>query len=122
MNRVYEGIEQRAVDTPHGLAVINGDTGRGYSYSQLNEKVNSIANALQSLGAGKGDRIGIYLPNSPAFITAFLAVAKIGALSVPLNIMFKGLELEHILSDSGAKCLIGDRDNIIEVNQTITES
>lgn len=107
MNVGYECLEKNAGRIPNRLAVIDGVLGDTFTYSQLNAKVNSMANGLRSLGMAKGDRVAIYLPNIPEFIVAFLAIAKIGAISVPFNTMLKKMEIEYILNHSGARIVIG---------------
>lgn len=107
MNIGYECLEKNAARIPNRLAVIDGVRGDTFTYAQLNAKVNSMANALRSLGVGKGDRVALYLPNIPEFIIAFLANCKIGAISVPFNTMLKKMEIEYILNHSAAKIVVG---------------
>jgi acyl-coenzyme A synthetase/AMP-(fatty) acid ligase len=57
----------------------------GMTYRQLNANVNRLGNALRALGVRKGDRVAIYMPNSPQFVIAFDPVLKIGAIAVPVN-------------------------------------
>ncbi|MBI5251682.1 MAG: AMP-binding protein [Desulfomonile tiedjei] len=107
MNLSRECIEKNASRIPNRPAVIDGTSGVTYTYAELNAKVNCMANALHSLGIRKGDRVALYLRNVPEFIVAFLACSKIGAISVPFNIMLKKMEIEYILNHSGAKILFG---------------
>ncbi len=57
---------------------------RTFTYRQLFDEVNRTANALRSLGLGKGDAIGLYMPMSPEIAIALLAIAKIGGVILPL--------------------------------------
>ncbi|MCF6277788.1 MAG: AMP-binding protein, partial [Anaerolineales bacterium] len=75
------------------------------SYGELYAKVNQVANALRSLGLGKGDAIGIYMPMIPEIIPALLAIAKIGGIILPL---FSGYGVNAVatrLIDADAKAL-----------------
>jgi acetyl-CoA synthetase len=75
------------------------------TYEQLHAQVNQAANALRSLGLGKGDAIGIYMPMTAEIIVALLAIAKIGGIILPL---FSGYGVGAIVSrlnDAGAKAL-----------------
>lgn len=54
------------------------------NYGQLHQQVNQAANALRSLGLGKGDAIGLYMPMIPEIVIAILAIAKIGGIILPL--------------------------------------
>jgi long-chain acyl-CoA synthetase len=107
MNLAHECLEKNARRIPNRPAVIDGVRGDIHSYAELNAQVNSVANALQSLGIGKGDRVALYLRNIPEFIVAFFACAKVGAISVPFNIMLKKMEIEYILNHCGARLVIG---------------
>ncbi len=114
MNLAQECIEKNVKRVPHRTALINGDTGQTYSYAELDARINAMANGLLALGVRRGDRVALYLPNVPEFIIAFFANAKIGAISVSVNIMFKQLELEYILGNSGAKCIVGDTQQLCD--------
>jgi long-chain acyl-CoA synthetase len=76
------------------------------SYGQLNELVERFAAALAGLGVKKGDRVAIMLPNSPHFIIAFFAAARIGAIVVNTNPTYTSRELKAQLDDSGAETIV----------------
>jgi long-chain acyl-CoA synthetase len=80
--------------------------GEAITYEELNRRANRVANGLQGVGVGKGDRVAIMLPNIPEFVYAFVATLKLGAVAVPFNTLYKGGEILHILKDSGAKVVI----------------
>jgi len=80
--------------------------GKKISYADLKEQVNKLAFVLNNMGIHERDRIAIHLPNIPQFITSYLAILKIGAIAVPINPLYTGGELAHILQDSGAKIII----------------
>jgi oxalate---CoA ligase len=75
------------------------------TYARLSALVDSAVASLHRLGVGRGDRVGIVLPNGPEMATAFLAVAA-GATSAPLNPAYRQDEFEFYLSDLSAKALI----------------
>jgi long-chain acyl-CoA synthetase len=75
------------------------------SYAQLNAVSNQFANGLSQLGVKQGDKVGIMMPNIPQFMIAYYGVLKLGAIVVPLNVMFKASEVEYTLSDSDAVAL-----------------
>src|SRR5579872_6179198 len=91
------------------IAVIwEGEDGevRRYTYAELQTLTNRAANALKSLGVGRGDRVAIYMPMIPETVAATLACGKIGAIYMPC---FSGYGAEAVatrLQDSGAKVLI----------------
>lgn len=114
MNLAIECLEKNVARIPQRTAVIHGPSNQRLSYAELNARANCMANALRARGVEKGDRVSIYLPNCPEFIIAFFANAKIGAITVPFNIMLKQLEIAHIVNNSGCKCIIGAADPIRE--------
>lgn len=77
-----------------------------WTYAQLDDQINQAANGLIKLGIGKGDRVGLLMINSPYFIISYFAVVKLGAIVVPINVMFKTGEIAYLLNDSQAVALI----------------
>ena len=80
--------------------------GKTFTYKDLNERINRTAHMLQGMGIGKGDRAGVLMYNTYQLVEIFFALAKIGAILVPLNTRFVSSELEYIIKDSGLKALI----------------
>ncbi|MGB9903795.1 MAG: AMP-binding protein, partial [Desulfotomaculales bacterium] len=97
-------IEKNARRIPQYPAVISEK--ERLSWEEFNRRVNRLANALTSLGVGKGDRVAMYLPNSPEYLVTYFAIAKTGAVAVPFNIMFKSSEITYIVNNSRAKVLV----------------
>jgi len=87
-------------------AYIDSASGLRLSFSELNSRSNKLANALVESGVKPGDRIALLLMNSPEFMTAYFAIAKMGGVVVPLNWRLVADELEFILKDSGATTLM----------------
>jgi len=73
------------------------------SYTQLNQQVNRLANALKNIGLISGDKIAMSVPNIIDFPVIYYAVLKLGAIVVPLNILLKKDEILYHLDDSNAK-------------------
>ena len=86
-------------------------------FSQLKEQVGKLANALRELGVGKGDKIGVYLPNCPEYVYSYLAGFCLGAVVVPLDFMLKSEELISCLGHSEAKVLIANVKNDISFDE-----
>lgn len=79
------------------------------TYGELNLRVKKLAGALQNIGLKKGDRVGILLKNCIEWFELIFAIAKLGAVFVPINWMFRPAEAEFIIDDSGASILaVGD--------------
>ncbi len=67
-----------------------------------------MAHALARRGAGAGDRLCVYLPNSIAYIDLFLAATRLGIIFVPVNILYRDREIRHILQDSQPVAVVSD--------------
>lgn len=79
---------------------------RTFTYRELYMQVNKAANALRSLGLGKGDAIGLYMPMAPEIVIALLAIAKIGGIILPLFSGYGAGAIASRLNDAGAKALL----------------
>lgn len=75
------------------------------TYGELDREVCRCANALRELGLGKGDAIGLYMPMTPELCIAFLAIAKIGAVILPLFSGYGSGAIASRLNDAGARAL-----------------
>lgn len=80
--------------------------GKTYSYQEVDQQANRVANGLKALGIEPGDRVAIMLPNIPEFAFSFFGIQKLGAVAVPFNTLYKGREIIHILNDSQARAVI----------------
>jgi long-chain acyl-CoA synthetase/crotonobetaine/carnitine-CoA ligase len=78
------------------------------TFAEVDARSNQIAHALRSIGIVKGDRVGVMLPNCIAYPLTWLALAKIGAVHVPVNTRYTPREIAYLVDDSGAKALIID--------------
>jgi acyl-CoA synthetase (AMP-forming)/AMP-acid ligase II len=79
------------------------------TYERTNERVNMFGNALINLGVKKGDRVAILQVNCPELIESYFAVAKLGAIFVPLNFRAKTDELSYMLNNASAKVLLAGK-------------
>ena len=75
-------------------------------YRDILVKADKLAGVLSQKGVKRGDRVALFLRNSPEFVYAIFAVSKLGAILVPVNTFLKSDELSYILEDSGASVLI----------------
>ena len=76
------------------------------TYRQLHEAAAKVTALLSAAGIGPGDRVGLMLPNVPAFPIAFYGALGAGAIVVPMNPLLKSREVAYYLGDSGAKVLL----------------
>jgi acyl-CoA synthetase (AMP-forming)/AMP-acid ligase II len=103
---------------PNRLALIHkradGSLAR-YSFLDLQRGSNRLANLLAAQGIGRGERVGILLPQAPETALAHLATYKLGAIAVPLFTLFGPDALEFRLRDSGARALITDSGGLAKL-------
>ncbi len=84
--------------------------GKKFSFGQLNERSNRLANALTKLGVKKGDIVAILQVNCNHYLETYYAVAKLGAIFAPLNFRAKADELTYMLNNCEARILfVGER-------------
>ncbi|MGD9505171.1 MAG: long-chain-fatty-acid--CoA ligase [Syntrophobacteraceae bacterium] len=92
-------ISKRALISPDREALIFN--GKVYTFGELNERSNRLANSMLGLGVEQGDRVGVLMYNSNEFLEIYFAASKIGAVLVPLNIRLSAPEMDFILEDCG---------------------
>src|SRR5438093_12131836 len=80
--------------------------GTKLTYAQFSSLANRFAIGLQRLGIKQGDRVAIALPNIPQYPIAFYGALRAGAVVVPTNPLYTEREMQHQLTDSGARMLI----------------
>ncbi|HET7343368.1 MAG TPA: long-chain-fatty-acid--CoA ligase [Methylomirabilota bacterium] len=80
------------------------------TFRELEGLVNAFANALRGLGIGSGDRVCLFMTNRPEYVVAFFAVARIGAVSSPMNPSYKDREVAYQLGDSQAVAVVVQQD------------
>ncbi len=93
------------------------------SYLQLQRDSNRMARTFQDLGVAKTDRVILCIQKSLTFVSAHLALQKIGAISVPLNPGFKKSEMEYLLHDADPKLILCEPDKeglITEIDSGLT--
>ena len=89
---------------PDRTAIIFFD--KKMTYRELDGAATRFAAALQGLGVKKGDRVLLYLPNTPHFVIAFYGVLRAGGIIVPTNPQYVPRELAYQASDSGAETIV----------------
>ncbi len=97
-------ISRHATYRPDHLAVVFEDD--RCTYRQFNRNVNRLANALRGSGIKKGDHIATLLPNCLELLEIYWAVAKIGAIVIPLSTLLLGRGLKSLLVDADTKTVI----------------
>jgi len=106
---VFGDLIEKKAKSNKGKPFLEFD-GLDLTYDQFNEMANRTANGFASQGVKRGDKVGLMLSNSPEFLYALFGLAKLGAVSVPINTAYKGDLLEHILKSSDSSALVVEED------------
>src|ERR1700729_3315326 len=104
MFNLARSLDRNADRTPDEDAVIFRDT--RLTHRQLLGRVNALAAAFRAAGVGRGDIVALLMGNRPEFLESALAVNRVGAAFLPLNVGLRQAELEYITRDHGAGALI----------------
>lgn len=99
-------------DRVAGIVVDPDDTETKWTYGQLREDANRLANYFAAQGIERGDRISVSGAQKFEFLISHLAAWKLGAISVPLSILFGPDGLRYRLDDSGATAFVADEANV----------
>ncbi|GAB4415469.1 MAG: long-chain fatty acid--CoA ligase [Anaerolineales bacterium] len=100
---LYYFLEQSAQKFPDKPCTIF--KGAVITYKEMNEITDRIAAALADLGVKKGDRVGIFMPNTPQFVMAYFGILKAGGVVVATNPLYTPAEIEHQASDAGIEVM-----------------
>jgi malonyl-CoA/methylmalonyl-CoA synthetase len=84
---------------------------REYTFGEIDQRAARMAHALAGRGLQPGDRLCVYLPNGLDYIDLFLAVTRLGAIFVPVNILYRDREIRHIVHDADPRAVVTDEAN-----------
>ena len=112
-------LRRSAARDPDKTAIIY--RGLRQTYAELDATVNRTAAALAARGVAAGDRVAIFSHNNHAFVVAYFALARLGAVSVPINFMLTAGEVGYVLGHSGATGLIAEDALVPVAEQALRE-
>ncbi|HXG04634.1 MAG TPA: long-chain-fatty-acid--CoA ligase [Candidatus Binatia bacterium] len=93
---------------PERAAVVGGEV--SLTFRELEGLVNAFAGAPRGLGIGRGDRVSLFMANRPEYVIAFYALARLGAVSSPVNPSYRERELAYQLADAEAVAVVTQAD------------
>jgi acyl-CoA synthetase (AMP-forming)/AMP-acid ligase II len=105
-----------AIDSPKAEFLRTSED--SLTFADVHDLVEQTARTLASLGIAQGERVGIRLPNGSSWVVTWLAVLRLGAVAVPINCAYETKDLNHVLSDSGARMIITDEEGQEKVKRT----
>lgn len=95
---------------------------RTVSFGELDRKANMVANGFLEQGIEPGDHVGLFMYNSPEYVFAFFALAKIGAVATPIDTRFTGDTLAYVLSESDIDVLLLDSATLSDYEEVEDEA
>ena len=112
---IGDALRRCALNYPNKIAVrdyygVHYSQGFSYTYEELFETVNRLANGFVSLGLQKGDRVAVQTGTGMGYVLSLLALAKAGMIIAPVSRAFMREEIIYQIEDSGAKAFIVDAD------------
>ena len=113
---IIDWIGHNAANLPAKTATIEIPSGRRHSYAEMHDRVGRIAAWLESMGAGRGDRVAVLALNSSDMLDIIFATWRIGAVHLALNYRLVPSELDYIIENAEPKILIHDRELTSSVN------
>jgi crotonobetaine/carnitine-CoA ligase len=105
---IRESLEYRALQTPNHIYCV--EDGVETNFQTLERHVNRLANGLAEIGIGTGSHVAAMMANHRDHIITFLALAKLGAVWIPVNTNLRGASLEWVISKSVPQAMIIDAD------------
>lgn len=111
---VFEGrtmasyLEQHAAERGESIALSYFT--KSFTFSEYNTQANKLADALSKLGVGKGDVVGLHMPNIPQYVIALAAISKLGAIGTGISPIMAPVEVANQVKDAGVKVLLSLTD------------
>ena len=96
--------------------------GKRWSFADLKVETDCVAKGLLALGIQPGEKVSLWMPNRPEWLSTLFAVMKIGAILVPINTRFRTTELEYVVGQSDSTTLITvDRAGPVHYSDMVCE-
>ncbi len=114
---IHDNLARTAARHPHRVALLFH--GAQLSYSELLHQVEALAGFLQSVGISRGDRVLLYMQNSPQFVIGYYAILRADAVVIPVNPMNRHAELEHLARDTGARVALAGSELVDHVTPLV---
>jgi acetyl-CoA synthetase len=107
----------RAADAARRVAIVAHGSGATLTYAELQREANAMSKLLVALGVRRGDRVAIVMPQRFETAIAYIAVLQLGAVAMPLSMLFGPEALEYRLQDSEAVVAVCDESSIANLAQ-----
>lgn len=108
-------LDEAAKECPARQALVFFENDESYTYAELQERVTALAASMREAGLEKGTHAGVMLPNIGAFPITWLALAKIGAVMVPINVAYTPRELDYVIETADVTWLFTHQENLPKI-------
>ncbi|MFC2967741.1 class I adenylate-forming enzyme family protein [Acidimangrovimonas pyrenivorans] len=108
LQSIGSAVSEACARYPDRMAIEVFERGERATFAAFEALTHRYAQALTRMGIAKGDRVGLMLPNRLAYPALFIALARLGAVHVPVNTRYTADEIAYVLGDSGARLLLHD--------------
>lgn len=105
-------LDEAAAAAPDRIALDFFEEDERLTYAALQRRVNQLANGMSRRGVVRGSHVGVMLPNIPALPIAWLALARLGAVMVPMNIAYTSREMDYVINDGDVDWLLIDHEQL----------
>jgi len=99
-------LEKQTRKLPDHEFIVYPDRDLRWSFTEFNTRVDTLAKGLLAIGLGKGDHVGIWARNVPDWLTFMFATARIGAVLVTINTLYRSFEMDYVLRQADMKALV----------------
>ena len=110
-----ELLDRRVDATPEKQFLFSEADGREFTYAEFEAAVNRTVRLLAAHGIGKGDKVGLLMPNGAEYIIAYFACFKLGALAGPINSLLKPPEMAFVIANSEARALMVNSEYLPQI-------
>ena len=114
-------LEQRSIDSPDRIFLTDAVTGETRTHAEFVAAINLWAGALNATGVQSGDAVLVMMPTSNAAMAAWIGIARLRAMEVPVNSQYHGQMLSYIMSDSTASLMIAHSDYLDQILEVLPD-
>ncbi|WP_078428365.1 class I adenylate-forming enzyme family protein [Alkalihalobacterium alkalinitrilicum] len=107
---LHTALATHAKNKPNDIAIVYYD--QSYTFKEVFERVNALANSLIECGISKGDHVSLYMRNRSEMVEILYALSTIGAVAVPINYMVEGKDLAQLINTSDSKFIFVEEQQL----------
>ncbi|WP_288799736.1 AMP-binding protein [uncultured Arsenicicoccus sp.] len=119
---IGDNLERTVARFGDRLALVDVQSGRRWTYAELDAAVDEVAKGLVAAGLERGDRVGIWSPSCPEWTIVQYATAKAGVVLVNINPAYRAHELEYVVKQSGMRMVVSAVSYKTSMYQQMLES